>query len=83
MGRMTTTPEQAREAAAAYIKENRPGCSVTKLYEDDTDYLIEVTYDGPTRIDSTFMFVRKADGKVWLGAPADVLEKVYSMDELD
>ena len=76
---MTLTPPEARAAAEKWLAENRPG-KIAKLYEDSTDSLVELS--GPARIDGTFLFIRKSDGSAWEAVPAEVLDKVFAMDEL-
>jgi hypothetical protein len=79
---MTTSPETATRTAEEYLAENRPGCTVAKLYEDRTDYLVEIKTDGPPRVGEAFLFIRKSDGKAWTSAFGSVLDKVYAMTEV-
>ena len=78
---MTTTPEEALEAARAYVAENRAYCHVVALFEDERDDLACLGLDPGMHwpIGLGPVFVSKATGKVGSDAYGNVLAKIDRM----
>ena len=76
---MTTTPAQALRAFEAL---DRPDCQVSGLLEDEHDYFASWELVPPYTewtAGPGFAFVAKATGKLWWGAPGEVLDKIDAM----
>lgn len=77
-----TTPEDALQAARRFVAQNRPGCHVEGLLEDDRDYLALLELDDPDGawpLGPGPVFVSKASGMVWTDAYGNVLDKIDGM----
>jgi len=77
-----TTAEDALQAARAFVAQNRPGCHVDGLLQDERDYLALLELDDPDGgwpLGPGPVFVSKASGKVWSDAYGNVVDKIEAM----
>lgn len=77
-----TTPEQALQAARRFVAQNRTGCHVEGLLEDERDYLALLALNDPSGawpLGPGPVFVSKASGRVWSDAYGNVVEKIDGM----
>lgn len=81
-----TTTGKALETARAYVTQNRSGCHVVELLEDEKDYYVQLALDDPKGawpLGPGPIFVTKATGKLWSDAYGNVLDKIYRMQTVD